>query len=91
MLWTLIIIFQNGDLFYIIGLVKVSRRLMEDQNYLPEVDKALCIHCNKCLEACEFNVLAVGGDGDIEVVAEEQCIGCGKCGEVCPVGAIWID
>jgi len=49
---------------------------------LPVVDEALCTHCGKCAEVCEFHAIAVIGKKTL--VFPELCHGCGSCTLVCP-------
>jgi len=53
---------------------------------LPVVDEALCTHCGKCAEVCEFHSIAVIGKKIL--VFPELCHGCGSCTLVCPEKAI---
>jgi MinD superfamily P-loop ATPase len=53
---------------------------------LPVVDEALCTHCGKCAEVCEFHAIAVIGKKIL--VFPELCHGCGSCMLVCPEKAI---
>jgi len=53
---------------------------------LPQIDSEKCIQCGACVEACEFNALAIMG-GSV-LVYDALCHGCGRCGLVCPTGAI---
>jgi MinD superfamily P-loop ATPase len=53
---------------------------------LPVVDEALCTHCGKCAEVCEFHAIAVIGKKTL--VFPELCHGCGSCTLVCPEKAI---
>jgi MinD superfamily P-loop ATPase len=53
---------------------------------LPVVDEALCTHCGKCAEVCEFHAIAVIGKKIL--VFPELCHGCGSCTLVCPENAI---
>lgn len=47
------------------------------------IDKAQCIDCKKCHEACRFHAI----DEKIDLI-KDSCEGCGVCGYVCPVHAI---
>jgi len=53
---------------------------------LPVVDEALCTHCGKCAEVCEFHAIAVIGKKIL--VFPELCHGCGSCTLVCLEKAI---
>ncbi|RJP49493.1 MAG: (4Fe-4S)-binding protein [Anaerolineaceae bacterium] len=53
---------------------------------LPVMDEALCTHCGKCAEVCEFHAIAVIGKKTL--VFPELCHGCGSCTLVCPEKAI---
>ncbi|MGM0421132.1 MAG: 4Fe-4S binding protein [Bacillota bacterium] len=50
------------------------------------VDPDSCIHCEKCIEACQFNALTEVNDQMI--FFKELCHNCGACAIVCPVDAI---
>jgi MinD superfamily P-loop ATPase len=53
---------------------------------LPVMDEAICTHCGKCAEVCEFHAIAVIGKKTL--VFPELCHGCGSCTLVCPEKAI---
>ena len=53
---------------------------------IPEVDEALCTHCGRCAEVCQFHAIAVIGERTL--VFPELCHGCGSCTLVCPEKAI---
>jgi len=53
------------------------------------VDEDKCNGCEKCIEACPFN-LRVLKDGK-SFVDTNRCIGCGRCLKVCPQEAISFD
>lgn len=49
----------------------------------PEINRALCRHCGRCLGICQFGALSPG-----PTVNRWFCEGCGACEAVCPAGAI---
>lgn len=53
---------------------------------MPEIDEALCTHCGRCAEVCQYNALAVVAEEVL--VFEELCHGCGSCILQCPEEAI---
>jgi len=53
---------------------------------LPQVNANTCTRCGACVEACEFNALALMG-GNV-MLYDSLCHGCGRCKLVCPFGAI---
>jgi MinD superfamily P-loop ATPase len=53
----------------------------------PVVDAQRCGQCGKCVEACQFNALALAGEAGI-LVFEELCHSCGACVRACPSRAI---
>ena len=53
---------------------------------LPVVDEALCTHCGRCAEICEYHAIAVVGKKTL--VFPELCHGCGSCTLNCPEKAI---
>ena len=53
---------------------------------IPRVDEALCSHCGKCSEVCQYHAIAVLGKKTL--VFPQLCHGCGSCTLVCPEGAI---
>ena len=53
---------------------------------VPEIDQDRCSLCGDCIEACQFNALALLGPQVL--VFREMCHGCGSCTLVCPEKAI---
>ena len=53
---------------------------------VPLVDEAVCQHCGKCAEVCQFH--AITAVGATILVFPDLCHGCGSCALSCPEGAI---
>lgn len=53
---------------------------------IPQVNPNLCKLCGKCVEACQFNAIAIAGNQ--VMIFNELCHSCGGCARICPHGAI---
>jgi ferredoxin len=53
------------------------------------LDAEVCAGCGDCVEACQFQALAVPGDRC--EVDYARCVGCGLCVTVCPTDALRLD
>jgi MinD superfamily P-loop ATPase len=53
---------------------------------IPQVDEALCTHCGKCAEVCQYHAITVLGHKTL--VFPQLCHGCGSCSLMCPEKAI---
>jgi MinD superfamily P-loop ATPase len=56
------------------------------ERLVPVVNAALCTHCGRCAEVCQFNAIAALPTQTL--VFAELCHGCGSCALQCPAGAI---
>jgi MinD superfamily P-loop ATPase len=72
----------NAHLF----LEPVFTRRQEVGILIPQVDEALCTHCGKCAEVCQYHAIAVLGKK--VMVFAQLCHGCGSCTLTCPEGAV---
>lgn len=65
-----------------LGQVSVVAR----SGFVNQVDEALCIGCEICLEWCQFGALS--READVVQVNALRCTGCGVCIASCPEGAL---
>jgi MinD superfamily P-loop ATPase len=72
----------NAHLF----LKPVFHQRQEVGILIPRVDEALCTHCGKCAEVCQYHAIAVLGKKTL--VFPQLCHGCGSCTRMCPESAI---
>lgn len=55
-------------------------------NSIPSIEEALCNHCGKCAEFCQYNAIFVASQKVL--IFPELCHSCGGCALVCPQKAI---
>ena len=53
---------------------------------VPKVNTALCTHCGRCADVCQFSAIAVIRDAVLTF--HELCAACGACAYACPEDAI---
>jgi len=71
-----------------LGCRSAKQRMHAD--FSPDSDPSLCTGCNRCVQWCPVNAIAIGPDR-VAVVDREVCYGCGECVAACPHGAIAIE
>jgi Na+-translocating ferredoxin:NAD+ oxidoreductase subunit B len=54
--------------------------------FVNQVEEAICSGCEDCIQACQFNALAM--DGLLAKVNTVRCVGCGVCVLACSTGAL---
>ena len=63
------------------GLANVVAR----SAFVNTVNEELCLGCESCLSACQFNALSYDLTAKVD---EMHCVGCGVCVVACPEGAL---
>jgi Na+-translocating ferredoxin:NAD+ oxidoreductase subunit B len=53
--------------------------------FINQVDEALCVSCEACVEYCQFGALSMLGVAQVDAL---RCVGCGVCVPACPDGAL---
>jgi MinD superfamily P-loop ATPase len=71
---------------HIIASVELEGR-QAVRSFLPDFIKDKCMHCGKCVKACEFNALYQLKD-KVPSLVNSLCSGCGACMIACPFNAI---
>lgn len=79
----------------LIELVPARTKVVLTCNYqtlrdLPGREKcdAGCVHCRRCLKACEFEAITFDTNRGIPEFDSDKCTLCGKCMEECPSGCL---
>lgn len=74
-----------------LDLVLRPQRLEEHifkSGLLAHIDPETCISCGACYDACRFDAIIPGAEGEPYRVDEAACEGCNACTYRCPVNAI---
>ena len=61
--------------------------VVNETNYLAEIDEDLCIGCGTCVDLCYNKAIELNDDDKAERI-EEYCAGCGVCAYHCSENAI---
>ena len=62
----------------------LSKRELESQPLVAEVNPRLCAACGVCVEVCPYGARVLDGDAPYAQVIEVLCQGCGACVVACP-------
>jgi electron transport complex protein RnfB len=69
------------------GMVELGiANVVASSAFINQVDETICNGCEDCLDACQFNALAM--DGGVVQVSAVRCVGCGVCVLDCSTGAL---
>lgn len=60
---------------------------VQPSGFQPQIDPALCLECNSCVEACHLAALKPSETGS-PLLDREICIGCAVCASDCAAGAL---
>ncbi|MFX1298419.1 MAG: 4Fe-4S dicluster domain-containing protein [Promethearchaeota archaeon] len=73
---------------------KYRIKTVTPSNFMPEINKELCIKCETCIKKCQMDAIfhQLPNEPDLSdeyiFIKEEYCIGCGVCASNCPKNAI---
>ena len=65
----------------------ISKKMLETEPIIAEVDEDLCCGCSVCIPLCPYNARELDTEKNIAKVNEVLCKGCGSCVAACPSGA----
>jgi heterodisulfide reductase subunit A-like polyferredoxin len=65
----------------------ISKKTIETESIVAEVDEDLCSGCGICVPLCPYNARELDEEKNIATVNEVLCKGCGACVAACPSGA----
>jgi heterodisulfide reductase subunit A len=66
----------------------ISKKSIETEPIIAEVDEDLCVGCKICEEICAYTAIRRDEDLKKAQVIEALCKGCGACAATCPQKAI---
>ncbi len=65
----------------------ISKKKIETEPIIAEVDEDLCSGCAVCIPLCPYNARELDKEKNIARVNDVLCKGCGSCVAACPSGA----
>jgi MinD superfamily P-loop ATPase len=83
-------VFADCDVDAANGAIALGASIVEREAYVVggglAVDKAKCVGCGACLDACRFEAIRM--EAGVAVIIPELCERCGACLDRCPASAI---
>jgi MinD superfamily P-loop ATPase len=76
---------EPNDALFLYPLKTLSSRNINQ--YIPEINTAVCTFCKKCVEWCEFNAITIVKSRNFAQVDASLCHSCGACLVACPENA----
>jgi heterodisulfide reductase subunit A len=70
------------------ALTILTRKKLEGQAAVAEVDESRCSGCRVCEMACPYEAVKKDEEKGVSVVNQALCKGCGTCVAACPGGAM---
>ena len=70
------------------ALTILTRKNIEGQAAIAEVEESLCSGCRVCETACPYEAVKKDVEKGVAVVNQALCKGCGTCAAACPSGAM---
>jgi heterodisulfide reductase subunit A len=66
----------------------ISKKAIETEPIVAEVNEDLCVGCRICMEVCSYNAIERDEELRKAHVTKALCKGCGVCAATCPHKAI---
>ncbi len=70
------------------ALTVLSKKLMETEGAICEVNPEFCVGCGVCVEVCAYAATEMDEEEGVAHINEALCKGCGACAASCKSGAI---
>jgi len=87
---------KDASLFHIISLSDsastlvdslLSKKEIEHELFVSEVDERVCGGCGTCIKTCIFHAAELDPIKKLSSTNIKRCVGCGNCVSACPTGA----
>lgn len=65
----------------------LSKKEIEHELFVSEVDETVCGGCGTCIKTCIFHAAKLDPIKKLSFTNIKRCVGCGNCVSACPTGA----